>query len=67
MQYVTGALVALFALVVLIFAIQNLGSVDVSFLMWSMTVPKVLLILGTYVLGVFSGWGLLALIKAWVT
>ena len=67
MQYVTGALAALFALVVLIFAIQNLGSVDVSFLMWSMTVPKVLLILGTYVLGVFSGWGLLAVIKAWVT
>jgi hypothetical protein len=31
-----------------------------------MTVPKVLLILGTYVLGVFSGWGLLAVIKAWV-
>ena len=57
----------LFALVVLIFAVQNLDSVDVSFLLWSMTVPKVLLILGTYVLGVFSGWGLLAVIKAWIT
>jgi len=67
MQYVTGAIAGLFALVVLVFAIQNLGSVDVSFLAWSMTIPKVLLILGTYVLGVFSGWALLAVIKAWFT
>ncbi len=67
MHYVTGALAALFALVVVIFALQNLGSVDVSFLVWSMTVPKFLLILGTYVLGVVSGWGLLAVIKAWLT
>ncbi|MFN9373882.1 MAG: DUF1049 domain-containing protein [Planctomycetaceae bacterium] len=67
MHHVTGIIAALFAVVVLIFAVQNLGSVDVSFLIWSTTIPKVLLILGTYVLGVFSGWALLVLVKAWMT
>ncbi|MFN8857033.1 MAG: LapA family protein [Planctomycetaceae bacterium] len=67
MHYVAGVLAAVFAVVVLVFAIQNFSSVEVSFLIWSATIPKVLLILGTYLLGVFSGWGLLALIKAWLT
>jgi uncharacterized integral membrane protein len=67
MHYVAGVLAAVFAVVVLVFAIQNFSSVEVSFLIWSATIPKVLLILVTYLLGVFSGWGLLALIKAWLT
>lgn len=67
MNYVTGALSAIFAIVVIIFSVQNLTAVDVSFLFWSMSVPKVVLILGTYILGMFSGWGLVALIKKLLT
>lgn len=67
MNYVTSTLAVILAIIVVIFSVQNLTSVDVSFLVWSMSVPKVLLILGTYVLGMFSGWGLVALIKSWVT
>jgi lipopolysaccharide assembly protein A len=63
MRYVTGALAIVLLLAVLVFAIQNREAVSVSFLAWSMSVPKVFLILGTYVLGMFSGWGLLALLK----
>ncbi|RPI80178.1 MAG: DUF1049 domain-containing protein [Planctomycetaceae bacterium] len=66
-QYITGALAVILAIIVIIFSVQNLSSVDVSFLVWSMTVPKVLLILGTYVLGMLSGWGLVAIIKNWLT
>jgi uncharacterized integral membrane protein len=63
MRYVTGAIAVLVLLAVAVFSIQNRQSVDVSFLLWSMNVPKVFLILGTFVLGMACGWGLLALLK----
>jgi uncharacterized integral membrane protein len=56
-----------FGIVVLIFSLQNMGAVDVTFLIWTASIPKVLLILGTYLLGMFSGWALLALFKTTVT
>lgn len=56
-----------FGIVVLIFSLQNMGAVDVTFLVWTASIPKVLLILGTYLLGMFSGWALLALFKTTVT
>jgi lipopolysaccharide assembly protein A len=63
MQYVTGALAILLILIVLVFSIQNLTAVEVKFLVWSMSLPQIILILGTYVLGMFTGWGLVELIK----
>jgi uncharacterized integral membrane protein len=63
MRYVTGTLAILFLLVVVAFSLQNRESVSVTFLVWSLSVPKVFLILGTYVLRMLSGWGLVALIK----
>jgi uncharacterized integral membrane protein len=63
MNYVTGVLVVLLLAVVLIVGFQNWASVDVRFLLWSFSAPKMLLILGTYVLGMFTGWGLLAVVR----
>ncbi len=63
MRYVVGALWTLLLVVIVIFSVQNRASMDVSFLVWSMTMPKVFLILGNYVLGMFSGWGLVEVIK----
>jgi len=63
MNYVIGTVAVLLLVVVVIFSIQNLEAIDVSFLVWSMSVPKFLLILGTYVLGTVSGWGLVELVK----
>jgi lipopolysaccharide assembly protein A len=63
MRYVTGAIAVVLFLAMIVFAIQNREMVGVSFLAWSMSIPKVFLILGTYVLGMFSGWGLLAFLK----
>ena len=48
MRYVVAAISILLFLLVLIFSIQNLASVDVAFLRWSISMPKVFLILGTY-------------------
>jgi uncharacterized integral membrane protein len=63
MRYLTGSLAVLLCVAILIFSIQNREAVAVSFLVWSVSTPLVLLILGTYVLGMVSGWGLLELAK----
>ena len=67
MKYVTTALTVLLLLVVLIFSIQNRESVAVSFLVWSLSIPKIFLILGTYLIGMLSGWGLVELVKRALT
>jgi uncharacterized integral membrane protein len=63
MSYVTTALLIVFSLIVLIFAIQNREPVDVAFLMWSMSGRKIFLVLGTYALGMLSGWGVVEIAK----
>jgi uncharacterized integral membrane protein len=63
MTYVKGTLAILLLVAVLVLAIQNRAGVDVSFLFWSFQSPKILLILGTYLLGMISGLGLVELIK----
>ncbi|MBX7103780.1 MAG: LapA family protein [Gemmataceae bacterium] len=63
MNYATGILAVVLLAVVGVFSFQNREAVDVTFLLWSMSVPKVLLILSTYLLGMLSGWGLIALVK----
>ena len=63
MSYVKGTVVVLLLVAVLVLAIQNRADVDVSFLFWTFRSPKILLILGTYVFGMLSGWGVLELIK----
>jgi len=64
MRYVVAVLSILLLLVIVIFSIQNRASVDVSFLVWTVGLPKVFLILTTYILGMLSGWGLVELIKS---
>ena len=63
MRYVSGTRAVLLVMAIVIFAIQTRTVVDVSFLAWSWSTPKVFLILGTYVLGMLSGWGLLAVVN----
>jgi len=63
MKYVTGVLAAIALLAIIIFSIQNLEAIDVSFLFWSASISKVVVIIGTYLLGMISGWGLVELIK----
>ncbi len=63
MRYVTGAIAAVALLAIAIFAIQNLAAVEVSFLVWSISISKCVVILGAYLFGMVSGWGLMELIK----
>ena len=50
-------------IIVAVFAIQNLGAVEVTFIVWTASVSKIVLILGTYFLGMLTGWGLIELVK----
>lgn len=63
MRYVIGVVVGLLLLAILVFAIQNLAAVEVSFLVWSVSIPKFVVIVGSYVLGMITGWGLVEVVK----
>jgi uncharacterized integral membrane protein len=63
MQHFRSALAIVVLIFVGVFAIQNFAAVDVSFLMWSASMPKIVVILGTYFLGMLTGWGMIDLIK----
>ncbi len=65
LQYITTAVAVIALLLIGIFAMQNLGSVDFRFLFWSASVSKILVILVTYVLGMLTGGSLLHLVKGY--
>jgi uncharacterized integral membrane protein len=62
-RYVRIAIAVLLLIAITVFAVQNIEAVKVSFLMWSVNAPQVFVILGTYVLGMVTGWGLVELLK----
>jgi uncharacterized integral membrane protein len=63
MRYIKGALAVLALLAMIIFSIQNLEVVTVAFLSWSMSIPKVVIIVGTYILGMITGAWLFDFLK----
>jgi putative membrane protein len=66
MRWMYVAVVAVLALVTLIFALQNLQSVTVSFLRLQLSSPLAVLIIIIYVLGMATGGSAWALVRwAW--
>jgi uncharacterized integral membrane protein len=63
MNYVTGTLAVVLLIAIAAFSFQNRDPVDVTFFLWSLSMPKVFLILGTFLLGMLAGWGLLTVVK----
>lgn len=63
MRKLHAAVLILFAVVVLVFCIQNLGTVSVAFLGWKVSLPLPLLVLLIYLLGMISGWGVLSFLR----
>lgn len=63
MRYVKGALAVLSLLAMILFSVQNLATIDVTFLSWSLTIPKFLVIVGSYVLGMITGAWLFDFLK----
>jgi putative membrane protein len=65
MRYLYVALVVLVTAAVLLFKIQNLDTVTVSFLSMSLTMPVSVTIILVYVLGMVSGGALLNVLRQW--
>jgi putative membrane protein len=65
MQRVYLALSVLVVAAVVLFMVQNLQDVTVRFAWTSATMPIAVLIVVTYVLGMFTGGALLALVRSW--
>jgi lipopolysaccharide assembly protein A len=63
MRWVYLLIIIVFALATLIFAVQNLETVTVSFLSMRVAAPLALLVLIIYVLGAVTGSSLLALLR----
>jgi uncharacterized integral membrane protein len=66
MRYFYMALVVIFTTAVLLFNIQNMYVVTVSFLTFSVTLPVSLVVILTYLLGMATGGALLTLLRSWV-
>jgi uncharacterized integral membrane protein len=56
-------LIILLAGVTILFALQNLQTITVSFLNWSVTLPIALVVIGAYALGMLSGGSVLAFLR----
>ncbi len=61
MRYVYIGLIVVFTALVLLFKVQNLETVTVS-----VSLPVSVLIVGVYLLGMFTGGFVLALLRSWV-
>jgi uncharacterized integral membrane protein len=66
MKYLHLLLIILLTVVVLIFTVQNLELVTVAFLNAQITLPRAVLVVIIYVLGMFTGGFVLSLIKSWL-
>jgi putative membrane protein len=62
-RYVKISIAVLVLVAMIVFAVQNIETVKVSFIVWSVDAPQVFVILGTYVLGMLTGWGLVEVLK----
>jgi lipopolysaccharide assembly protein A len=63
MRWIYLALIILFALATLIFALQNLEATTMSFLGFRIRAPLALLAVVVYILGAVTGSSLLALLR----
>jgi lipopolysaccharide assembly protein A len=66
LRYVYIALIVVLTASVLLFKLQNLEQVTVSFLSASFTLPVSVLLVLIYVLGMLTGGFVLALVRTWV-
>jgi putative membrane protein len=66
LRYVYIALIVVLTASVLLFKLQNLQQVTVSFLSASFTLPVSVLLVLIYVLGMLTGGFVLALVRTWV-
>lgn len=63
MRYLKGALAILALVAMIVFSVQNMEAINVSFLSWSLNIPEFLVIAGAYALGMITGAWLFDFLK----
>jgi putative membrane protein len=63
MRIFIGMVLLVFLGAVGVFALQNTQAVTVHFLKWGATAPLALLTVGVYLLGMLSGWSVMAFLR----
>lgn len=63
MRILSGIALLIFLGIILIFAVQNRGSVTVNFLQWAQSFPLAALVVASYALGMFSGWSVVGFLR----
>ena len=63
MRYLQAIIFVALLVVTLIFAVQNTGMITVSFLNWKLSQPAALFLVVVYILGMLSGWTVLAFVR----
>jgi uncharacterized integral membrane protein len=66
MRYVYTGLIALLAVAVLVFSLQNLGQVTIFFLTMSATLPVALVVILVYIMGMATGGFMTTLLQRWI-
>jgi uncharacterized integral membrane protein len=65
-RYVYIGLIVAFTALALLFKVQNLETVTVSLFSASLSLPVSVLLVGIYLLGMFTGGFVLALLRSWI-
>lgn len=63
MRYVQAAILLVFLAAVGLFAAQNMQAITVKFLGWSISAPVALLAVAVYLLGMLTGWTVIAFLR----
>ncbi len=63
MRVIHAAVLLVFAVGVVVFCIQNHGTVTVDYLGWSVALPLPVLVLLIYLIGMISGWVVLSYLR----
>jgi uncharacterized integral membrane protein len=62
MRFIQAVLFLIFLGAVGLFAVQNMEAISVAFWTWKLTAPVALVIVAVYLLGMLSGWTVVAFI-----
>jgi len=63
MRFVQAVVFLALLVMIGVFAVQNMGLVSLNFLTWNLAQPIALVVVTVYLLGMLSGWSVLAFMR----
>jgi putative membrane protein len=63
MRFIQAVVFLAFLIAIGVFAAQNTGVVNISFLAWTLQQPVAMVTVAVYLLGMLSGWTVLAFMR----